>query len=205
VLDLMIRSGSGGARSLDDAMRALSERFTIERGFTGLDVEHAVADACACDAHPFFDRYVRTAGALDFDRWLGLVGMRMTVTWTPALSNDGTPAPDVRFSASAYRGDSTLRLNVWFPAAPLGRAGFHTGDRIASVNGGALRDAAAFRDVVRQLRIGDTLRVAVRRASTTVERAVIITGYDRPTVTLAMRADATVEQRRLLQQWMAGR
>ena len=204
VLDLMIRGGSGGVRSLDDAMRALSQRFTIDRGFTGMDVEHAVAEACACDAKPFFDRYVRSAGTLPFDRWLDLVGLQMTVTWGPALASDGTPAPDVRFSATASAGDSTVRLNVWFPQAPLGLAGFHTGDQIVSVNGAAVPDPAAFRAVVGRLRIGDTLRVAVRRGSM-VDRALVITGYERPTVTVARRADATTTQRRLRELWMAGR
>jgi predicted metalloprotease with PDZ domain len=205
VLDLMIRDGSGGARSLDDAMRTLSQRFTIDRGFTGLDVERAVAEACACDAHPFFDRYVRSAGALDFDRWLEVIGLRMTVTRAPALASDGTPAPDVRFSANAYAGDSTVRLNVWFPTAPLGRAGFHTGDQLVSLNGAAIHDVAAFRAVVGQLRIGDTLRIVARRGAMSVDRALVIAGYDRPTVAVAVRADATAAQRRLRELWMAGR
>lgn len=205
VLDLMIRDGSGGARSLDDAMRTLSRRFTIDRGFTGPDVEHAVAEACACDAHPVFDRYVRSAAALDFDRWLEVIGLRMTVTWAPALASDGTPAPDVRFSANANAADSTVRLNVWFPTAPLGRAGFHTGEQIVSLNGAAIHDLAAFRAVVGQLRIGDTLRIVVQRGSMVVDRSLVIAGYDRPTVTVALRADATPAQRRLRELWMAGR
>src|SRR4029079_3613877 len=67
LLDLMIRSASGGRRSLDDVMRALTQRFTSERGLAGSDVGRAVAAACACDAGPFFDTYVRSAAPLDFD------------------------------------------------------------------------------------------------------------------------------------------
>jgi len=76
----------------------------------------------------------------------------MPVTWAPAVASDGTPAPDVRFSANAYAGDSTLRLNVWYPTAPLGRAGLHTGDQLVSLNGAAIHDPAAFRAVVGRLR-----------------------------------------------------
>jgi predicted metalloprotease with PDZ domain len=106
VLDLMIRDASGGRRKLDDAMRALSARFTPERGFSGGDVERAVGEACACDVRPFFDRYVRAAGALQFDRWLGVAGLRTAATWAPALAPDGTPAPDVCVSAFSRPGES---------------------------------------------------------------------------------------------------
>jgi predicted metalloprotease with PDZ domain len=205
VLDLMIRGGSDGARSLDDAMRALSQRFTIAHGFTGRDVEQAVAEACACDAEPFFTRYVRSAAALDFDRGLAVIGLRVTVTRAAALAADGTPAPDIRFSATANPGDSTVRLNVWFPGSPVGRAGFHSGDVVESLNGTAIPDVAAFRAVTGRLRIGDTLRIAARRAGVHVRQTLVITGYERPTATVSVRPEATIGQRRLLEQWLAGR
>jgi predicted metalloprotease with PDZ domain len=205
VLDLMIRGGSDGARSLDDAMRALSQRFTIAHGFTGRDVEQAVAEACACDAEPFFTRYVRSAAALDFDRGLAVIGLRVTVTRAAALAADGTPAPDIRFSATANPGDSSVRLNVWFPGSPVGRAGFHSGDVVESLNGTAIPDVAAFRAVTGRLRIGDTLRIAARRAGVHVRQTLVITGYERPTATVSVRPEATIGQRRLLEQWLAGR
>lgn len=205
VLDLLIRDGSDGARSLDDAMRSMSQRFSIAHGFTGPDVEQAVAEACTCDAHPFFARYVQSAGALDFDRWLGVLGLRMTVSQSAALARDGTPAPDLRFSVNGIPGDSAVQLNVWFPTAPLARAGYHTGDRLESLNGVAIRDATAFRTLVGPMRIGDTLHIVARGGSGTLERTLVITGFDRPTVTVAMRPDATERQRRLLEAWVAGR
>lgn len=205
VLDLMIREGSDGTRSLDDAMRTLSSHFSMEHGFTDDDVERAVAAACSCDARPFFDAHVREAGAMDFNRWLGGVGLRATVTSAPALAADGTPAPDLRFSANSVPGEQRVQLNVWFPAAPLARAGFHTGDRVVSLNGVAVRDIPAFRQVVARLHIGDTLRVVAARGAVTVERATVISGYERPVVHVEVRPDATPAQRKLLEQWMAGR
>jgi predicted metalloprotease with PDZ domain len=205
MLDLMIRDATGGGTSLDDAMRALAARFSPERGFTGRDLERAVGEVCACDAGPFFDRYVRAATALDFDRWLALIGLRTAVTWAPLLTADGMPAPDVRVSAYSLPDEPAPRLKVWFPGTLWGRAGLHTGDRLESLNGAAIRDPQQFRDALARLRAGDTVRVSVRRESAQIEKTITVTGYERPTVRVEMRPDATAAQRRLLSQWMAGR
>ena len=204
VLDLMIRDGSGGKRSLDDAMRAMSQEFSMKRGFTGGDVERAVAQACSCNAAAFFAASVRGTTMPDFNRWLGVVGLRATITWAAAVTTTGASTPDVRFTVTADDG-SPLQLNVWFPAAPLARAGFHTGDQLESLNGVPVTDVAAARAIIGRLNIGDTLRVAARHGSEAVLRTITIAGYDRPTVKVDVRADATPAQRALLERWMAGR
>ena len=205
MLDLMIRDASGGLRSLDDAMRALSQRFTPVHGFTGGDVERAVGEMCACDVRSFFDSYVRAAGALDFNRWLGVVGLRAAVSWSPALMSDGVPAPDLRVSANALPGAPALQVRIWFPGTLWGRAGLHTGDRLESLNGVTIRDLPQFRTALGQLRIGDTVRVSVRRASMLIEKTIAIAGYERPTVRVEMQPDVAPGQRLLFAQWMAGR
>jgi predicted metalloprotease with PDZ domain len=201
ILDLMIHDGSDGRRSLDDVMRSLARRFTPAHGFTGADVEQTVHDACACDATTFFNAYVRAPGALDFDRWLGVVGLRTTVTWTAARAADGSPAPDLRVSSYLVSGESQPRLQIWFPGTVWGRAGLHTGDRLVSWNGRAIADVRQLRTAVAQLRIGDTVRVAVRRDSAIVERMVKVTGFDRPVVRIDAQPGTTERQRRLLADW----
>jgi predicted metalloprotease with PDZ domain len=187
VLDLMIREGSGGRRSLDDVMRALSSRFSVTRGFTGADVERAVSDACACDTHQFFETYALSARALDFNRWLAVDGLRSSLAWTPALGRDGTPAPDLRVSAYQVAGEDRPRLRVWFPATAWGRAGLHTGDRLLSWNGVAVNDVQQFSAGLGQLHIGDKVRLVVARDAGTFETTVEIVGYERPVVTIEER------------------
>jgi S1-C subfamily serine protease len=96
-------------------------------------------------------------------------------------------------------------LKIWNPGTLWGRSGFHTGDLLDSLNGVAMRDQQQFRDAVGELHIGDFARVSVRRLSATIEKTIVITGYDRPTVKLEVRPDATASQRALLAQWMEGR
>jgi predicted metalloprotease with PDZ domain len=204
-LDLMIRDESGGSRSLDDVMRALSARFTPARGFVAGDLERAVAHACACDAHPFFTSYVQSANALDFNRWLGVIGLRYVVTWSPARNADGSLAPDLRLSSYLAPNEHRPRLQVGFPSTVWGRAGLHTGDAVLSWNGDTVDDPQQIRAALGRLHIGDTVRVSVARGSGTVELAIAVTGFDRPTVRIEERAGATEAQRRLREAWRASR
>src|SRR2546429_334748 len=75
MLDLIVRDATNGARSMDDVMRAMLERFSGERGFAGRDIERTVTAVCGCNVRPFFDTHVRGSRPIDFDRYLRLVGM----------------------------------------------------------------------------------------------------------------------------------
>jgi predicted metalloprotease with PDZ domain len=201
MLDLMTREATRGRRSLDDVMRTLSERFTPERGLTGRDIERAVRDVCGCDARPFFEAYVRGARPIDFDHYLRAIGLRTQVSWSPALGGDGKPAPDLRIFVLTSPGDATLRLRLTNPDSAWGRAGLHTGDRLLSLDGRAVATAADFRQWLGQLRVGQTARLEVMRDGVVLTAAVLVTGYDRPTVRVEGIADATAGQLRLRARW----
>src|SRR6267143_3230224 len=94
MLDLIIRNSTNGRRSMDDVMRLLFERAGTQK-IDSHAIERAVETVCGCDVTPFFDAYVRNAGAIDFDRYLGLIGLRTRVTWAPAVNN-GAPERDLR-------------------------------------------------------------------------------------------------------------
>lgn len=202
MLDLMIREATRGQRSLDDVMRTLSARFTPQRGITGRDIERAVHEVCACDAQSFFEAHVRGARPIDFDHYLRAIGLRTQVSWSPALSSDGKPEPDLRVSAFSAAGDSTLRLRITNPDSAWGRAGLHTGDQVVSLDGHPVATSTDFRSWLGKLHIGDTARVDVMRDGAVSPVAVLVTGYDRPTVRIDEIADATSEQRRLRAQWL---
>jgi predicted metalloprotease with PDZ domain len=204
MLDLVIRDATGGRRSLDDVVRATLERFSGERGYTGRDLERTVADVCGCAVRDLFDRYVRGASPIDFDRYLALLGLRTRVSWIPAVGTDGQPLADIRVFAWAPEGERSLRLRVWNPTSAWNRAGLHTGDRIVTVNGAPLTGMADFRRVFGSLRIGDTVRVEVARASGAFSTTVVVSGYDRPMVRLEELPGATAGQRSLRTRWLAG-
>ena len=204
MLDLIVRDVTNGARSMDDVMRAMLERFAGARGFTGQDIERTTGDVCGCNVHAFFETHVRGRQPIDFDQYLRLMGLRTHVSWTPALGRDGQPAADLRLYAWQPPAESLLSLVITNPAGAWGRAGLHTGDRLAALNGAGVATVADFRSIVTRLRIGDTTAVQVRRATGAWRTAVVVAGYERPVVRLEEIAGATERQRRLRAQWIVG-
>ena len=205
MLDLTIRDATGGRRSIDDVMRLMLERFSGPRAFTGIDIERAVGEVCGCAVKQFFDRHVRGGTPIDFDRYLGAIGLRAQVTWGPALGRDGKPAPDLRLRAWLPPWGTSLSLLIGSPGSAWGRAGLHTGDRLVSVNDAAVATTVDLRNLLGRLAIGDTLRLEVRRPNGSFRAAVPIIGYNRPFVTIGELPGATAAQRTLQAQWLAGR
>ena len=202
--DLIIRNATNGRRSMDDVMRAMLERFSGERGFAGRDIEQTVADVCGCNVRSFFAAHVRDGQPIDFDRYLGLIGLRVGVSWKPALSSDGQPAADLRLFAWLPPGERFLSLLLSDPTSAWGRAGLHTGDRIVAVNGALLATMDDFRALRRRLRIGDSVHVAVQRPTGPWTTTVVVTGYDQPVARIEAIAEATERQRVLRGRWAAG-
>ena len=205
MLDLIVRDATRGARSIDDVMRAMLERFSGERGFLGRDVERTVSDVCGCDVSAFFAAHVRTGHPIDFDRYLALAGLRTRVRWMPALGSDSLSAPDLRVRAWQAGGDPRVRLQLFNPASAWGKAGLHTGDRLNRVNGSAVTSVAEFRALLGRARLGDTLRVEVLRPAGPWTAVVVLAGYDRPVVRIEELPGASSRQRALGAAWRAGK
>ena len=203
MLDLMIQEATHGRRSIDDVMRTLSAQFTPQRGITGRDIERAVHEVCGCDADSFFEAYVRGANKIDFDRYLRIIGLRTQVSWSPALGSDGKPEPDLRIFALSAAGDSTLRIRITDPSSAWGRAGLHTGDQLVSLDGHPVATATEFRSWFSHLRMGQTARMQIVHNGSVSQVEVPVIGYDRPTVRIVEIADASAEQRRLRERWLA--
>jgi predicted metalloprotease with PDZ domain len=204
MLDLLIRDATKGARSMDDVMRLMDRRFAA-KGFTSDDVRQAVEEVCGCSAREVFERSVSGAGPIDFNRYLGLVGLHAKVTWEPALEQNGKPMRDLRVFGYVRGNEDSLRLIISDPGSAWGRAGLHSHDVLLSLNGTTVKSWPELRTVLSGLALGDTVSFTVRQQG--VERSVRfpLTGYDRPVVQIETIATASAEQRRLLQSWSEGK
>src|SRR5205814_1460411 len=147
MLDFKIRDATDGRRSMDDVMRLMMDRYSGATGFTGDDVEHSFAEVCGCEMKVFFDTYVRGSTPIDFDQFLGLIGLRARVKWVPAANDSGRPQPDLRIVAWMPRGETQLRLLITDPNSVWARAGLHTGDQLVSVNGVEMKGWPEFRQI----------------------------------------------------------
>ncbi|MEO8623169.1 MAG: hypothetical protein ABI625_18985, partial [bacterium] len=95
MLNLIVRDATNGARSMDDVMRTMYQRFT-GRGFVSADVQHAVESVCSCSIADFFAEHITGASAFDFNHYLAPLGIRMNVTWQQAVDPQGKPSSDLR-------------------------------------------------------------------------------------------------------------
>ncbi|MFN2572471.1 MAG: hypothetical protein ABR537_12820 [Gemmatimonadales bacterium] len=203
MLDFTIRDATQGRRSMDDVMRFLFERAATER-VDGRAIERAVEATCGCDVTAFFDAYVRHGSAIDFNRYLSLIGLTTRVTWGPAFTN-GEPQPDLRIYGWESERDSTLRLIVTNAASVWGRAGLHSRDQLVAMDGAPVRTWAELRAKLQSLHMGDTVHVQVRRPAGPFAATLRVTGFDRPTVLIAPLPGATQAQRRLAEAWLSSR
>ena len=204
MLDLIVRDATGGARSMDDVMRLMLERFAGERGFNGRDVEAAVESVCGCDVTPFVEAHVRGGGQpVDFNRYLALVGLEARVTPVPAVW-EGRPERDLRIFGWEPPGEGGVRLIITDPGSIWGRAGLHTGDRLVSVNDSAVTTWPALRARLVATRLGDTVRLEVSRPGGPYRATVVVSGFERPDVRIGERPGATPAQRALRERWMRG-
>jgi predicted metalloprotease with PDZ domain len=75
LLDMRIRTATGGARTLDDLLRTAYERYSGERGYTPAEFRATAAEVAGVDLSSWFQRAVDGIGELDYDealQWLGL-------------------------------------------------------------------------------------------------------------------------------------
>jgi predicted metalloprotease with PDZ domain len=202
ILDLVIREATGDRRSIDDVMRLMMERYSGRVGFTGRDIERAVAETCSCSVRAIFDAHVRGAGSIDIDRYLNAVGLRARVTWEPAVNAQGAPSPDLRLFAWQPDGEQAVALLINNPSSAWGRAGLHTGDRVVSIDGQAIANPRDVRGALMRTRIGDTVVVHVKRPNGPFQARAVVGGYEYPRVRLEEKPGATAAQRQRRERWI---
>ncbi|HET8633264.1 MAG TPA: PDZ domain-containing protein [Gemmatimonadales bacterium] len=173
MLDLIVRDATGGRRSLDDVMRAMLARFGHGTGYTSAGIEEVVDSVCGCRTHDFFERYVRSAHMLDFNRYLARAGIQVRIDSVADSAPDGTPRPDLRVFGWRPDGASHPLLRIFERNSVWAQAGLHTGDTVLAINGSAIDSVGQLRAAVLRLRIGDTVRVRVAGGSATGQRVVM--------------------------------
>jgi len=203
MLDLIIRNASDGTRSLDDVMRKMMEKFSGEKGFMSKDVEEVIHEVCACNVRQFFLDYVYGHKQIDFNQYLKLVGLKMNAEWKDVLSSDKQPAPDLRVYSWQNPNENVVRLAITNVASCWAKAGLHTGDILKSVNGKPIKSTRDFRQVLREVKRGDTVSVEIDQRTGIKKANVVVTGYQQPEVLVAELNQSSARQKNLLNQWLS--
>jgi predicted metalloprotease with PDZ domain len=201
-LDLIISDSTNGRAGLDDLMRALYSRYAMKRGFTTDDVERTASGVCGCNLRSFFDDYVRRAHPLDFNRYLGTIGLRVVIDTIPAADSTGTFLPDTRVWAYAPKKGGRTRVMIQNPSSVWAKAGLHTGDELVAFSGAPIDSLPDFRRAYRTVKLGDVVPVSINRGGVPSVVSVRVTSYDRPRVRIVEASDATGVQRQRRRLWL---
>lgn len=128
MLDVQIRTASGGAKSLDDVMLYLyNEFYKKNRNYTPADFQKAAELAAGRSLEDFFSKYVRGEAEIDYNGILNGIGLELAAT-----------EPD---KSKAYIGADLTeeggRLTIRsIPAnTPAYEQGLNTGDQIVAIDG----------------------------------------------------------------------
>jgi predicted metalloprotease with PDZ domain len=185
--DLTIRAKTGGAKSLDDVMRALWERYGRDfyagasgsgRGVTEKDVEALFDEIGGVRLKPLFDRYVRGTEDIPLAKLYAPFGIK--------LSDD--------------RKNSKPSLNIGVGRDPLGakltqvheggaahQAGLSAGDVVIAVDGLRVNGNPSNLDqLFTRYRVGDTVPVHAFRRDELMRFEVTLQGCVAPTVTVGV-------------------
>jgi predicted metalloprotease with PDZ domain len=202
ILDLIIRDASNGRHSIDDVMRKMMENFSGKKGFTSKDIEQVVQEVCACNVHQFFLDHVYGHQQIDFNKYLKLIGLKMNAEWKDVLLADKQLAPDLRAYSWQNPNESVVRLGITNPSSSWTKAGLHTGDILRSVNGMPIKSTRDFRQVIREMKRGDTIAIEVEQRTGIKNVNVFITGYQQPEVRVAGLNQPSQREKDLFNQWL---
>lgn len=157
LLDVEIRTGTRGERSLDDVMRLLFERYSGNRGFSDLDVQRTVDEVAGRSLTDFFDRYVRGREELDYGPTVEALGLR----FKPAGA--GTDSlPSVWLGLEARGQEGRLVVRSVREDGPSRKAGINFEDEILAL-GGYRVTPQSFAERLHQFRPGDRVEILIAR------------------------------------------
>ena len=128
MLDIVIRTESGGAKSLDDVMRYLyNEFYKKDRNYTPQDFQRAAEMAAGKSLDDFFSKYVRGEAEIDVDGILRGVGLQIVA--------DESGKSKAYIGADLREEDNRLNVRSIPAGTPAYEQGLNTGDQIVAVDG----------------------------------------------------------------------
>jgi predicted metalloprotease with PDZ domain len=161
LLDMTIRSESGGAKSLDDVMRHLYNEF-YKRGknFTSVDFQKACELMAAKSLDDFFAKYVRGRDEIDYNSIVTPFGIELRFI----EPNAGRAF----FGADLVEENNRLNVRAVPANTPAYEQGLNTGDQIVAIDG--YRATQTFlQTYIGERKPGDKVRLTLFRFDKLIE------------------------------------
>lgn len=193
MLDAKIRKATGGAKSLDTAMRLAYERYSGARGFTPEEFQKTMSETAGQDLSAWFADVVSSTKELDFGEALEFYGLRF------APVDPATARPTL--GATTRVDNGRLVVSLVRRGTPAHAAGLNVDDEILAIDDLRVRaDGLVAR--MDQYKVGDTVRVLAARRDRLITLDVTLAPEPGRPWRVQPRPDATAEQKVRLEAWL---
>jgi predicted metalloprotease with PDZ domain len=192
--DLTIRAKSGGAKTLDDVMLALWQRFGSDfydggaRGVTEKDVEALFDEISGVKLKQLFERYIRGTDDVPVAKLYAPFGVKLV---------DERKSAKPSFDAGIGRDGANTKLTQVHENGAAHRAGLSAGDVLVALDGLRVAGTPSNLDTLLcRYRVGDTVQVHAFRRDELMTFDVQLQGDRVPGITLSIDPKAKAALRR---------
>ena len=197
LIDVKMRTGSDGKKTMDDLFRHLykvccQEPAKAGKGWIGVGFAEdgllrALNEVSGGEWNEFYGKYISGVEELPYTEVLGPAGLLADVQ----VNRSASFGMDLR---------GTL-VQVLSPGGPAQKAGLERGDRLKAINGvDVARDT--IRDEMAKLKVGEEATVKVERNGGTIEVKVQAIERERTSCKIRRAPAPTPAQKRLLDSWL---
>lgn len=194
LLDITIRTSSGGAKSLDDVMRYLYDNyFKKGRNYTPADYQKAAEMMAGRSLEDFFAKYVRGRDEIDYDSILSGIGLKLEAS----IAGKGRGY----LGADTNEDGGRLIVRAVPAGTPAYEQGLNTGDQIVAVDG--YRASAQFlQSYLAEKKPGDSIRLTVFRFDKLKEIPIVLGQPTRAEYSFAAVDNPTEKQKELYRSYL---
>ena len=194
LLDVEIRTASGGAKSLDDVMRFLYNEFSKKnKNYTPEDYQKISETMAGRSLDDFFKKYVRGTAEIDYDAILGGMGLK--------LETGEEGAKQAYLGGNLAEADGRLTVRAVPADTPAYQFGLNANDQIVAIDGN--RASQTFlQSYLTGKKPGDKIRLTIFRFDELREIEVTLGGRARLDYKIVPVENPTDEQKRLYREYL---
>jgi len=187
LLDVKIRVATDNAKSLDDVMRLLDERYGKKGvGYEENALLNAVNEVSGEDLSDFYNRYIRGTDEIPWNSILRTAGL--------TYEEGSNKVAFLGVSTEPVKSFLVIRNVVKDSAAE--KAGLKESDKIVTMNGSRV-DAATFQDSIQKFKPGQKITMGVRRGETVIDFSLALGERDDRYLRLRPLDDADDKAKRI--------
>ena len=194
MLDITIRTASGGAKSYDDVWRYLYSEFSKKgKNYTPEDFQKAAEQAAGKSLADFFDKYVRGTAEIDYTGILNGIGLQLT-----AKESGKSKA---YIGAEMNQNNDRLTIRTIAAGTPAYEQGLNTGDQIVAVDGNRVSQTF-LQTYIGQKKPGDKVNLTIFRFDKLREIVFTLGSDSRKEYDFSPVPTPTDEQKNLYKQYL---